>query len=88
MRRPINNFTADGFGKAVRTNGGKEFPIDITVTNSTFDNGKEAIVRSDAKQAKIHLENNTIGNTPYDVIAPKEALVEGAKQRGWKDYTG
>jgi hypothetical protein len=84
----LNNFTADTFSKGIRTNGGKDFPIDITVKNSTFRNGEEAVVRSDATQARIKLEGNTIENTKYDVIAPKAAEVEGAKNRGWKDYTG
>jgi hypothetical protein len=84
----LNNFTADTFSKGIRTNGGKDFPIDITVKNSTFRNGEEAVVRSDATQARIKLEGNTIENTKYDVIAPKAAQVEGAQNRGWKDYTG
>ena len=84
----LNNFTADTFGKAIRTNGGKDFPIDITVNDSTFRNGEEAVVRSDATQAKIKLAGNTIEDTKFDVIAPQAAKVEGAHQRGWKDYTG
>jgi hypothetical protein len=78
----LNNFTADTFGKAIRTNGGKDFPIDINVNNSTFRNGEEAVVRSDATQAKIKLSGNTIEDTKFDVIAPKAAQVEGAHQRG------
>ena len=84
----LNNFTADTFGKAIRTNGGKDFPIDISVNNSTFNNGKEAIVRSDATQANIKLSGNDIGNTPHDVIAPDSANVQGATQRGHKAHTG
>ena len=84
----LNNFTADTFGKAIRTNGGKDFPIDINVNNSTFRNGEEAVVRSDATQAKIKLSGNTIEDTKFDVIAPKAAEVQGAQNRGWKDYTG
>ncbi|WP_053842732.1 pectate lyase [Paracidovorax avenae] len=84
----LDNFTADTFGKAVRTNGGKDFPIDISVTRSSFRNGKEAVVRSDAAQAKIHLAGNTVVDTPHDVIAPQAAQVEGAQHRGTKSYTG
>jgi len=84
----LNNFTADTFGKGIRTNGGKDFPIDISVNNSTFRNGEEAVVRSDATQARIKLSGNTIENTPYDVIAPKAAQVEGAHDRGWKTHSG
>jgi hypothetical protein len=72
----------------VRTNGGKDFPIDISVTNSSFTNGKEAVVRSDATQANIKLENNKITDTKYDVIAPEAAQVEGATMRGNKAYSG
>ncbi len=84
----LDNFTADTFGKAVRTNGGKDFPIDISVTRSSFKNGKEAVVRSDAAQVKIHLAGNTLVDTPHDVIAPQAAQVEGAQHRGTKSYTG
>jgi hypothetical protein len=84
----LNNFTADTFGKAIRTNGGKDFPIDIRVTNSFFSNGKESVVRTDATQASIYLANNTIENTKWDVLAPDEAKVVGATRRGWKDFTG
>jgi len=58
------------------------------VNNSTFRNGEEAVVRSDATQAKIKLSGNTIEDTKFDVIAPKAAEVQGAQNRGWKDYTG
>ncbi|MGY8531903.1 pectate lyase [Paracidovorax citrulli] len=83
----LDNFTANTFGKAVRTNGGKDFPIDISVTRSSFRNGKEAVVRTDAAQAKIHLAGNTVVNTPHDVIAPRAAQVEGAQHRGTKSHT-
>jgi len=59
----LNNFTADTFGKAVRTNDGKDFPIDISVTNSTFTNGKEAVVRSDATQARRTTRSPTRSTT-------------------------
>ena len=54
----IDGFTADGFGKAVRTNGGHDFPISIDIRNSVFRNGDEAVVRSDAKDAKINIVLN------------------------------
>lgn len=83
----IEGFTADTFGKAVRTNGGKEFPIDISIKDSTFRNGEEAIVRTDAKQARIQLDNvRHDGSVEHDVIAPPEAEVTGAASRGSKQF--
>ena len=85
----IDGFTADTFGKAVRTNGGKEFPISIDIRNSEFRNGDEAVVRTDAKQAKVHLGDDVVvQNVPNDVLAPPEAEVVGAKSRGSKSYSG
>ena len=84
----LNNFTADTYGKVIRTNGGKDFPIDINVTNSSFTNGKEAVVRTDATQASIYLANNKIVDTKWDVMAPDAAKVVGATRRGWKDFSG
>jgi hypothetical protein len=43
---PSTASPADTFGKAVRTNGGKDFPITIDVRNSVFRNGDEAVVRT------------------------------------------
>ncbi len=71
----VEDFTADTFGKAFRTNGGKELPIDITVVNSVFRNGKESVVRTDARGASIYLLNNTIEGVPRDVMAPDRSQV-------------
>lgn len=85
----IDGFTADGFGKAVRTNGGKDFPITIDIKNSVFRNGDEAVVRTDASQAKIRLADDVVvENVPNDVIAPPSAQVEGAKSLIYKPYSG
>ncbi len=83
----IEGFTADTFGKAVRTNGGKDFPISIDIKNSTFRNGDEAVVRTDATQAKVKLENVNVENVPNDVIAPPSASVEGAKSLIYKQFS-
>lgn len=80
----LENFTADGFGKAIRTNGGKQIDTDITIRNSDFKNGKEAIVRTDSTAASIALENVTFSNVPNDVLAPNGTEVSGAVKRGSK----
>jgi hypothetical protein len=84
----IEGFTADTFGKAVRTNGGKDFPIDITIRDSVFRNGEEAVVRSDATQARIMLEGVEAAGLPNDVLAPAAAQVSGAQSLGSKAHTG
>lgn len=84
----IEGFTADTFGKAVRTNGGKDFPIDITIRNSVFRNGEEAVVRSDATQASIALEGVEAAGLENDVLAPAAAQVSGAQSLGSKAHTG
>lgn len=84
----LENFQADGFGKAIRTNGGKNFDIEITVRNSDFKNGKEAVVRTDAKDARISLEGVTFSKVPNDVLAPPGVSVTGAVKRGSKEHTG
>lgn len=85
----IDGFTADTFGKAVRTNGGKDFPISIDIKNSVFRNGDEAVVRTDASQAKVNLENVTVDNVPNDVlISSASTEVTGAQSLGRKAYTG
>jgi hypothetical protein len=85
----IEGFTADTFGKAVRTNGGKDFPITIDIKNSVFRNGDEAVVRTDASQAKVNLENVTVDNVPNDVLTSSSSTeVTGAQTPGHKAYTG
>jgi len=85
----IDGFTADTFGKAVRTNGGKDFPITIDIKNSVFRNGDEAVVRTDASQAKVNLENVTVDNVPNDVLTSSSSTeVTGAQTPGHKAYTG
>lgn len=87
----IDGFTADGFGKAVRTNGGKDFPIEIDITNSVFRNGKEAVIRTDAvKGAQINWDNasNTVDQVPNVVLAPRSARVNGLDSWESKAYTG
>lgn len=80
----LDNFTADGFGKAIRTNGGQQIDTDITIRNSDFKNGKEAIVRTDSTSASIALENVSFSNVPNDVLAPDGTEVSGAVKRGSK----
>ena len=85
----IDGFTADGFGKAVRTNGGHDFPISIDIRNSVFRNGDEAVVRSDAKDAKINIASDVvIENTPHKVLAPPTADVQGVGAWEYKPYSG
>ena len=85
----IDGFTADGFGKAVRTNGGHDFPISIDIRNSVFRNGDEAVVRSDAKDAKINIASDVvIENTPHKVLAPSTADVQGVGAWEYKPYSG
>lgn len=84
----LENFTADGFGKAVRTNGGKQIDTDITIRNSHFENGKEAIARTDSASTRIKLEGVTFNNVPNDVLAPEGNSVIGAVKRGSKAYSG
>jgi hypothetical protein len=80
----LENFTADNFGKAIRTNGGKQIDTDIVVRNSHFTNGDEAIVRTDSTAATIKLEGVTFSNVPNDVLAPSGTEVSGAVKRGSK----
>ena len=85
----IDGFTADTFGKAVRTNGGKDFPINIDIRNSVFRNGEEAVVRTDASQAKVNLQNVTVDNVPNDVVTSSSSTeVTGAQSPGHKAFTG
>lgn len=87
----IDGFTADGFGKAVRTNGGKDFPITIDIKNSVFRNGEEAVVRTDAeKGANIKWDDQSIvvDNVPHKVLAPKDARVEGLDSWEYKPHGG
>lgn len=84
----VEDATFDGFGKAIRTNGGKDIKVDILVKNSHFQNGKEAIVRTDSPSATVKLQGVTFDNVPNDVLAPPETKVEGAVKPGYKKFTG
>ena len=85
----IDGFTADGFGKAVRTNGGHDFPISIDIRNSVFRNGKEAVVRSDVEKANINIAPDVaIESTPDKVLAPDTANVRGVGAWDYKPYSG
>ena len=85
----IDGFLADGFGKGVRTNGGKNIDTDITILNSTFRNGKEAIVRTDSSpNATVFLQGVQSQNVKYEVLAPEYTKVTGATNVGYKPYTG
>lgn len=80
----LENFTADRFGKAVRTNGGHQIETVITIRNSRFTNGDEAIVRTDSTLATIRMENNMFSDVPNDVLAPSGTAVNGAVKRSSK----
>ncbi len=85
----IDGFTADGFGKAVRTNGGHDFPISIDIRNSVFRNGDEAVVRSDVKKANVNIASDVvIESTPNKVLAPSTANVQGVGAWDYKPYSG
>lgn len=84
----LENFTADNFGKAIRTNGGKNIDTDIVVRNSRFTNGDEAIVRTDATATTVTLDGVTFSNVPNDVLAPDGTKVVGAVKRSYKPYSG
>lgn len=83
----LENFTADNFGTAIRTNGGKNIDTDIIVKNSHFTNGKQ-IVRTDATATTITLEDIIFSNVKHEVLAPDGTKVVGAVNRSYKPYKG
>lgn len=86
----IDGFYAKEFGKFIRQNGGKDFPLSVSVTNSYLDGGSggEAAFRTDSPQAKVVLSNNELLNIKNDVLAPSGAEVTGAVSRGSKAFSG
>ncbi|MGC4088096.1 MAG: pectate lyase [Polyangiaceae bacterium] len=49
----IKNFTANDIGKLARQNGGKDFPLTITLDTVTANNVKDAVVMSDSPQCIV-----------------------------------
>ncbi|MCS4510409.1 pectate lyase [Xylophilus ampelinus] len=84
----INGFYAEDFDKLVRQNGGKDFPLTVTLNNIATKDAGEALVRTDSPQCKIYLSNVDPSTAKNDVLAQHGAVVEGAVKAGYKPYTG
>lgn len=71
----LRNFTATGFGKVIRQNGGSAFTCNIYIDNCRFSNGKECIARTDSRTTQLYYRNMTTSSVPRLWIFPSSSQI-------------
>ncbi|BCJ95830.1 pectate lyase C [Anaerocolumna cellulosilytica] len=71
----VKNFTADGFGKVIRQNGGSTFKCTIYIENCTFKNGKECVARTDSKTTQLYYRNMSTSNVKTNWMFPSSSQI-------------
>lgn len=54
------NCTVRDVGKMFRENGGKCYPVNVSVNNCTIDDASDAVFRSDCKSSTWRISNSTV----------------------------
>jgi hypothetical protein len=72
----VKNFTASGFGKVIRQNGGTSYTCTIWIDNCTFNgNGSECIARTDSKTTQLYYRNMRYSNVKKLWIFPSSSQI-------------
>lgn len=69
------DFYAEDFGRLIRVNGGKKFPVTIEIIGGHFRNGT-SIVRSDSPSTNVTCKNCDFVNIKDPFILPKGAKLK------------
>jgi hypothetical protein len=78
----------NGAGKVFRTNGGQPITSRLAVEDSTFENVKEALFRTDSKTSSASFSNVDDGDMKVDALTPDAAQISGTGKVSYKPYTG
>lgn len=84
----MKNVYVNGAGKVFRTNGGQPVTTRLTVEDSTFENVKEALFRTDSKTSSARFSGIDDGGMKVDALAPDAAQIGGTRKVSYKPYSG
>jgi hypothetical protein len=84
----MRNVYVNGAGKVFRTNGGQPITSRLTVEDSTFENVKEALFRTDSKTSSASFSNVDDGGMKVVALTPDAAQIKGTGKVSYKPYTG
>lgn len=84
----MKNVYVNGAGKLFRTNGGQPITTKLTVEDSTFENVKESLFRTDSKTSSAHFSNVDDGGMKVVALTPDASQITGTGKISYKPYTG
>jgi hypothetical protein len=84
----MKNVYVNGAGKLFRTNGGQPITSRLTVEDSTFENVKESLFRTDSKTSSASFSNVDDGGMKVVALTPDAAQIRGTGKVSYKPYTG
>ncbi len=84
----MKNVYVNGAGKLFRTNGGQPITTRLTVEDSTFENVKESLFRTDSKTSSASFSNVDDGGMKVVALTPDAAQVSGTRKVSYKPYSG
>ncbi len=84
----MRNVYVNGAGKLFRTNGGQPITTKLTVEDSTFENIKESLFRTDSKTSSASFSNVDDGGMKVVALTPDAATIKGTDKISYKPYSG
>lgn len=84
----MKNVYVNGAGKVFRTNGGQPITTRLTVEDSTFENVKESLFRTDSKTSSASFSGIDDGGMKVDALTPDAARISGTGKVSYKPYSG
>jgi hypothetical protein len=84
----MKNVYVNGAGKVFRTNGGQPITSRLRVEDSTFENVKESLFRTDSKTSSASFSNVDDGGMKVVALTPDAAQVSGTRKVSYKPYSG
>jgi len=84
----MKNVYVNGAGKVFRTNGGQPITTRLTVEDSTFENVKESLFRTDSKTSSASFSNVDDGGMKVVALTPDAARISGTRKVSYKPYSG
>jgi hypothetical protein len=84
----MKNVYVNGAGKVFRTNGGQPITTKLTVEDSTFENVKESLFRTDSKTSSASFSGIDDGGMKVDALTPDAARISGTGKVSYKPYSG
>jgi hypothetical protein len=84
----MKNVYVNGAGKVFRTNGGQPITSRLTVEDSTFENVKESLFRTDSTTSSASFSGIDDGGMKADALTPDAARISGTGKVSYKPYSG